>query len=156
MHPSLLFWTAALLNLAIVCAAALLGVRCARRGEIARHRQAMKVAGALVVAFLVAYGLKVWLIGREDMSLWTRFDLWILRLHETFVLLMLVAGATAFRQSRRLVGTRAVTRDAKDPDADPHALRLHRRAGRVAVVSALLGFLLAVGVLLGMYRRTAG
>lgn len=153
MQPSLLFWTGALVNLGVVCGVALLGVRCARRGEIARHRRAMKLASGLVFAFLLAYGMKVQLIGREDRSLWSAFDLWVLRVHEVFVVLMLGAGATAWIQSRRLLGTRAVTRDAKDPDPDPNTLRIHRRAGRIAVVSAVLGFLLAVGVLIGMVRR---
>lgn len=156
MHPSLLFWTGALVNLGVVCAVALLGVRCARRGEIARHRQAMKLATGLVFAFLLAYAMKVQLIGREDRSLWTELDLWVLRIHEVFVVIMLGSGAMAWVLSRRLLGTRAVTRDAKDPDPDPRTLRLHRRAGRIAVVSAVLGWLLAVGVLVGMIRRATG
>lgn len=155
MNPGLLFWTAALVNLGVVCLAAIVGVRLAHRGEIARHRRAMQLASWLVGAFLVAYvGKLVW-IGREDMSVWSRFDLWVLRCHELCVAAMLVAGGLAWIQARRLEGTRVVTRDARDPDADPKAVRLHHRAGWIAVVSALLGFVLAIGVLVGMFARSA-
>lgn len=153
MNPGLVFWTAALVNLGIICAMAILGVRCVRRGEIARHRQAMKLAGWLVLAFLLSYVLKVGLIGREDRSLWSSLDLWILRFHEIFVVIMLIAGASAWRKSRRLVATRSVTRDARDPEADPKVLRAHKRAGWAAVLSALAGFALAAVVLAGMYAR---
>ena len=153
MNPGLYFWTAALVDLAIVCATAILGVRCARRGEIARHRQAMKIASWLVVAFLLSYVLKVLVIGREDMSVWSSFDVWVLRFHELFVISMLVAGSAAWIQSRKLVGTRIVTRDPKDPEPDPRALRWHRRAGWSALLAALFGFALAIGVLAGMFQR---
>ena len=153
MTPGLYFWTAALMNLALVCATAILGVRCARRGEIARHRQAMKAASWLVVAFLLSYGLKIVVIGREDMSVWSTFDVWLLRVHELFVVSMLVAGSAAWIQSRKLVGTRIVTRDPKDPEPDPKAVRWHRRAGWSAILTAIVGFALAIGVLAGMYRR---
>ena len=116
----------------------------------------MKIASWLVVAFLLSYVAKVVLVGREDMSVWSRFDLWVLRCHELFVMAMLVAGAVAWIQAGRLDGTRIVTRDARDPDADPKAVRLHHRAGWIAVVSGVLGFVLAIGVLIGMYARAAG
>ncbi len=155
MNPGLVFWTAAFVNLGIVCAMAVLGVRCARRGEIARHRQAMKLASWLVVAFLLSYVLKVVMIGREDMARWSSLDLWLLRIHELFVLVMLIAGGIAWIQSRRLVATRSVTRDPRDPEADPGVLRRHRRAGWTAVLSALAGFALAGAVLAGMYARAS-
>jgi len=153
MNPALLFWTVAFVNLGIVCATAILGVRCARRGEIARHRRAMKVASWLVAGFLLAYLLKVAAIGREDMSAWSSFDLWVLRFHELFVVAMLIAGTTAWMQARKLVGTRLVTRDPRDPEPDAKVLRWHRRAGWSALLSAILGLALAVGVLAGMYQR---
>ncbi|MBY0400493.1 DUF420 domain-containing protein [Myxococcota bacterium] len=156
MNPGLLFWTVALLNLGVVCLVAIVGVRFAHRGEIARHRRAMKLASLLVVAFLLSYVAKVVLIGREDMSIWSGFDLWILRSHELCVVVMLIAGAVAWIQAGKLDGTRIVTRDARDPDADPKAVRLHHRAGWIAVTSAVAGFVLAIGVLAGMYARAAG
>jgi Protein of unknown function (DUF420) len=155
MNPGLFFWSAAFVNLAVICALALLGVRCAHRGEIARHRRAMKIASWLVVAFLMSYVLKVVLIGREDMASWSSLDLWILRGHELCVVLMLIAGSAAWIQSRKLAGTRVVTRDARDPEPDAKVLRGHKRAGWTAVLSALAGFVLAIGVLAGMYSRAS-
>lgn len=116
----------------------------------------MKLASWLVIAFLLSYVAKVALVGREDMAVWSQLDLWVLRFHELFVMAMLAAGCMAWFQARRLEGTRIVTRDARDPDADPKTVRLHHRAGGIAVVSAVLGFVLAIGVLAGMYRRANG
>jgi len=154
--PHLLFWTAALINLAVICGLALLGARCARRSEIARHRRLMKTASLLVLAFLVAYLVKVVVLGREDRSDWTLFDLWLLRVHELFVLQMVVAGSVAWWQGRKLIATRLVTLDPKDPEPSSSVARSHRLAGRLAVVGALLGLVLAIGVLAGMYARALG
>lgn len=153
MDPKLLFWTVALVNLAVLCGFALSGVRFVRRGEIARHRRAMKVASLLILAFLGAYVLKVVVLGREDQSVWTLFDVWILRIHELFVVLMIGAGSVAWLQVRKLVDTRLVTHDPNDPMPDPKVVRTHRMAGRTAVISAVLAFLLAIGVLIGMFAR---
>jgi hypothetical protein len=155
MESGLLFWTAALANLAVICLCAIVGVRCVRRGEIARHLRAMKIASWLVVAFLVSYVVKLGWLGREDRAAWSSADLGLLRAHETFVLVMLVAGATAWLQAGKLAGSRLVTRSPKDPDADPGALRFHKRAGWIAVLSAIAAFALAIGVLVGMYQRAA-
>jgi ABC-type phosphate transport system permease subunit len=106
-----------------------------------------------VLAFLVSYLLKLLILGREDRSTWTLFDLWVLRIHEVFVLQMVVAGAVAWTQVRKLLPTRLVTHDSQDPAPDPRVARIHRLAGRVAVVGAVLGFVLAIGVLAGMYVR---
>jgi uncharacterized membrane protein YozB (DUF420 family) len=156
MDPKLLYWTLALLDLGALCGFALFGVRYARRGEIARHRRAMKIASLLVVAFLASYAIKVAVLGREDRSAWTIVDVWVLRIHELFVLQMVVAGAVAWTQARKLVSTRLVTHDPKDAAPDPRVVRIHRISGRLAVVGAVLGFVLAVGVLSGMFARAAG
>ncbi len=153
MDPKLLFWTVALVNLAVLCGFALSGVRFVRRGEIARHRRAMKVASLLILAFLGTYVLKVVVLGREDQSVWTLFDVWILRIHELFVVLMIGAGSVAWLQVRKLVDTRLVTHDPNDPMPEPKVVRTHRMAGRTAVISAVLAFLLAIGVLIGMFAR---
>ena len=153
MDPKLLFWTAALVNLAVLCGYALSGVRLARMGEIARHRRAMKIASWLIVAFLGAYVLKVVILGREDQSVWTLLDVWVLRVHELFVMVMIGAGSVAWLQVKKLVDTRLVTHDPTDPMPDPRVVRIHRIAGRTAVIGAVLAFLLAVGVLAGMFAR---
>jgi uncharacterized membrane protein len=155
MDPKLLFWAAALVDLGALCAVALFGVRCARRGEIARHRRAMKIASLLVLGFLVAYGLKIQLLGREDMAVWSTLDVWVLRIHELFVLQMLGGGTIAWLQARKLVGSRLVTHDPADPIPDPRTCRIHRIAGRTAVVGATLAFVGAIAVFAGMVGRTA-
>lgn len=156
MDPKLLYWTAALINLGVLCGFALFGWRHARRGEIARHQRAMKVATLLVLAFLVSYALKLQVLGREDMHLWSALDVWILRIHELFVLQMVLAGGVAWSRGRKLLPTRLVTHDPKDPLPDPRLVHVHRLAGRAAVIGALLGFLSAIGVLIGMYVRAFG
>ena len=153
MDAKLLFWTAAIVDLGALCLIAVLGVRHARRGEIARHRRAMKISSSLVLVFLGAYVIKVFLLGREDMSVWTTLDVWVLRIHELFVLQMLGAGAVAWILGRRLRMTRLVTHDPADPKPDPRILRVHRVAGRTSVIGATLAFVMALGVLLAMYLR---
>ena len=153
MDPKILFWAAALLNLGVLCGFGLLGVRYARRGEIARHRQNMKVASLLILGFLAAYVLKVVFLGREDQSVWSSLDVWVLRIHELFVVFMLVGGSIAWRQGRKLEGTRIVTRDPADPVPDPKVLQTHRRAGWTAVLGGVLAFFMAIGVLAGMIAR---
>lgn len=153
MDPKLFFWTCALADLGAVCGTALFGVRYVKRGEIARHKRAMKTASLLIVVFLVSYVLKLVFLGREDMSTWTSFDVWVLRIHELFVFQMLTGGSIAWIQARKLLKTRLVTHDSNDPAPDSRTVRIHRLAGRTAVVGSVFAFLLAIGVLIGMYGR---
>jgi uncharacterized membrane protein YozB (DUF420 family) len=153
MDAKLFFWTCALADLGVLCGIALFGVRYARRGEIARHKRAMKIASLLVVAFVGSYVLKVQFLGREDMSVWTTLDVWVLRIHELFVLQMVVAGSVAWIQARKLIKTRLVTHDPNDPVPDAKTVRIHRLAGRTAVIGSVFAFLFAIGILAGMYSR---
>lgn len=153
MDPKIIFWAVALVNLGVLCGFGLFGVRYARRGEIARHRRQMKIASLLIVAFLAAYLLKVVVLGREDQSLWSTLDVWVLRIHEIFVLFMLGGGVVAWLQGRKLEGTQLVTRDPSDPAPDPKVARTHRIAGRTSVITGTLAFLMAIGVLAGMIAR---
>lgn len=131
MDPKLIYWTGALINLGVLCGIALFGVRYARRGEIARHRRAMKIASALVVAFLVSYALKLVFLGREEMAVWSPLDVWVLRIHELFVLQMILGGSVAWAQARKLLGTRLVSHDEADPPASVDVVRVHRIAGQI-------------------------
>ena len=153
MDPKILFWTAATADLGAVCLIAVHGVRHARRGEIARHKRSMKIAALLVVAFLVSYLVKVQFLGREDMSAWTTLDLWVLRIHELFVTQMLIGGVVAWVQGRKLLPTRLVTHNPKDPVPDSKTLQIHRIAGRTAVIGSILAFVMALGILTGMVLR---
>lgn len=156
MTLQLLYWTAALLNLAVICILALLAIRHARRSEIARHRRSVRIASWLVLAFLGSYVVKLMWLGREDRSDWTLFDVWMLRIHEVFVLQMVVAGVVAWLHGRKLLPTRLVTLEASDPEAPAPLARRHRIAGRTAVAGACLALLFAIGVLAGMYDRALG
>jgi len=156
MDPKLLYWTAALINLGVLSAMAVAGVFQARRGEIARHQRSMKIAAILVLAFIVSYVGKLAWLGREDMSVWSTLDIWVLRIHEIFVLVMVVGGIVALVQARKLLPTRLVTHDPEDPNPDPSVVRLHRLAGRASVIGSVLGFVMAIGILAGMYARAAG
>jgi hypothetical protein len=153
MDPKLLYWTGAFANMGVVVALAVRGVWLRRRGEIARHRRHMLGGGALVLLFLVSYALKLAWLGREALEHWSAADVWVLRLHETCVLAMLVGGGFAASRGFRLAGTRAASGRADDPPAPPALARWHRRGGWLAVSGAVLGLLSAGLVLLGMYRR---
>lgn len=153
MDPNLIFWTAAVANFIVLAGFVFRGVRQIKRGEVARHRRSMIVAASLVVAFLVSYGFKLGLLGREDRSLWSASDVWILRFHELCVLAMIVGGGAALVLGSRLVQTRRFTFSPDDPMAEPRDLARHRFAGRVAVGGALLGVISAVFVWLGMLSR---
>ena len=153
MDPRIVFWTAALLNMVVIVALGLRGVRQVRRGDPLAHRRSMLTACALVVLFLLAYLVKRPLLGAEDLSQWSRgavVNLWV---HESFVAIMLVAGAVALVLGRRIATTRRVTGHETDSPAPPEILRRHRRVGWTALVAAGFGLLTACGILLGMLLR---
>lgn len=153
MDPKLIFWTGAFANMSLIVALAFVGVRARRRGDIALHVRCMLTGAVLVAAFLLAYVWKLAFLGREDMDAWSGASVWVLRIHETCVLVMLVAGALAVRRGRALRATRNVTRDPADPAAPLQQVRGHRGAGQLAVGAAVLGLLTAGVVLFGMYQR---
>ena len=68
-------------------------------------------------------------------------------------LAVLLAGSAGATLAFRMRKTRMVTRNPEDPPAAESIVRWHRRLGRTAVVSALLGFVSAGFVLAGMYSR---
>jgi uncharacterized membrane protein YozB (DUF420 family) len=153
MDAKVLYWSAALVNMVAVAGLAGWGVRCARRGELARHARAMRAAALLVGLFLLSYLLKLAFLGREALGEWSPLALWTLRVHELCVLVMLVGGATALALGRRLRRSRRFTRDDADPPAPASLLRRHRLAGRSALAGAILGAATAALVLGGMYAR---
>jgi uncharacterized membrane protein YozB (DUF420 family) len=153
LDPKVLYWTGAFVNLVVIAALAVRGVRLAKAGEYARHARAMTAAAILVGAFLLSYALKLLFLGREAPGTWGTNAVWILRIHELCVLVMLIGGITALVLSRRLRGTVLFTRAAKDPAAPPALTKRHRIAGRSAVIGALLGATTAALVLTGMYAR---
>ncbi|MFN7962283.1 MAG: DUF420 domain-containing protein [Thermoanaerobaculia bacterium] len=145
MNTTLSFWTASLLLLAVAIAMGFAGWRHIRYGRVEEHRRRMRAAMWLVVAFLVAYLAKVAFLGRENLALWDSRSLWILRLHETVISVMLLAGGVA-----RWLGQKAADRDCLGSPAN----RWHRWFGRLALVAGLCGLVTAALVLAGMYART--
>ncbi len=111
----------------------------------------MRIAGSLVGLFLVFYAIKLPILGREDRSLWSTSELWTLYVHELCIVAMLAAGVLAALQARRF----GEIRDGPNlaPEADERDRRLHRMAGRIAVISSMFALLTAAAVLTGMYSR---
>ncbi|MDJ0850781.1 MAG: DUF420 domain-containing protein [Myxococcota bacterium] len=153
MDPNLLFWTGALANMGVVVALAALGVRQRRRGDVSAHRRSMKAAALLVALFVGAYALKLLFLGREALETWSPGAVWVLRVHELCVAVMLLGGVAAGLRARMLRRTRNATRDPADPVAPAGVASWHRRAGWAAVVAAALGLVTASFVLAGMYQR---
>jgi len=153
LDAKLAFWALALANMGIIVVLVARGVRAIRRNDIATHQASMKLAGVLVVGFLVAYVFKRGLLGGEDLVVWGTAARANLYVHETFVTAMLVVGLIAFRLGRGLARTRRVTGASEDPPPTPAQLRRHRRAGWIAVIAVGGGFLTACGVLAGMIGR---
>ena len=153
MDPKISFWTFALANMALIVVLASRGVRQIRRGDVGAHRRSMLTACGLVALFLGSYLLKRFLVGSEDLSVWSRPALVNLWVHEAFVALMLIAGGTAWVLGRRLARTRRVSASADAPPADPAQLRRHRRAGWTALVASFVGLATACGILAGMLAR---
>jgi uncharacterized membrane protein YozB (DUF420 family) len=153
VDAKLAYWTWALANLLAIVICAGIGVVRIRRGELRAHRRLMLTASALVGLFLASYVLKLQLLGREPLELWSAAQVTMLRIHELFVGLMLLGGALAGHRAWRM---RASLRGASTlPAATERGRdrRFHRRAGRAAVVAAVFGFLTAGVVLYGMYER---
>jgi len=110
-------------------------------GDVAGHRRAMHLAAALIGAFLLAYVGKALVLGLDDLSVWPRWQVRLLRVHESLMVSMLIAGSAAriyAARARRGVGTTA---------------RTHRWLGRGALFAAACGLATGTVVLLGMYQR---
>ena len=152
MDAKLVFWTLALVNLAVMVGCTLVGVRRIRAKDVRGHRRMMLTAASLVVLFLVAYGIKVVTLGHEDKSRWTSLDYTVLYVHETCIAVMLLAGGYAGYRALRF------RRSLPEGDLPPAERRLadrrdHRRAGWAAAVASALAFVTAAGVLVRMYGR---
>jgi uncharacterized membrane protein YozB (DUF420 family) len=153
VDAKLLFWTGALVNMAVAVGVGARGIQLVRRGDVARHRRAMLTASALVLGFVGAYVVKLAALGGEDLDVWSTGARGVLYFHETCVALMLIAGAVAGRRAWQLRRTRRITGSPAHPAAAPAALHGHRRAGRTALLAAVLGVLSATVMLAGMYSR---
>jgi uncharacterized membrane protein YozB (DUF420 family) len=153
LDANVMFWTGAFVNMALVVALMVVAIRSIRAGKVTRHKRAMLSAMGLIVLFLVAYPMKVAMLGREELSTWSAAARGTLYFHESCVLVMLLAGTVALTRAWRLRNTRVVTRNAEHPPAPGTTLTWHRRAGWTGVVGGVLGFISAAFVLAGMYGR---
>ena len=115
----------------------------------------MLAAGSLIGMFLVSYVLKVSFLGREDLDLWSTGRVILLYVHETCILVMLLAGVTAgyraYRFRRSLPAGPLLPPEA----SASQERRWHRRAGWTAVVASVLAFVTSIFVLVGMYTATS-
>ena len=111
----------------------------------------MRIAGSLVGLFLVSYAMKLPMLGREDRSLWSTSELLTLYAHELCIVTMLVAGVVAALHARRFGEIRDGPNPA--PDASGSDRRVHRIAGRIAIIASLFALFTAAAVLTGMYSR---
>src|SRR5215831_14009801 len=148
--PKVVYWTAALANMVVAFGFAAAGVARIRRGEVAAHRRAMKTAALLVLLFVVSYVVKVPVLGRERLDTWAPRFVAVLRVHETFVMTMVLAGALALALAT-LGGLARLGRAA--PERRTRTARFHRAAGWTAVATCALGAATAGYVLYGMYAR---
>ena len=153
MAENFIFWCFALLNMGVLFAFVVAGVRQIRRGEAAAHKRSMMTAASLVGLFLVSYVAKAMFLGKEDVSVWSSFHETNLYVHEFFVMSMLLAGGFAIWRASKMAGMRNVTRNRADPIAPEALVRLHTRAGWTVVVSAALGLATAAIILAGMVAR---
>ncbi len=153
MDPKVLYWTFAFINMGFVVGLGVYGVNRLKAGHPSRHRRLMITASCLVLGFLVSYVLKLQFLGREDLSVWSRLAVFVLRFHETCVLVMVVGGGLALYWGKQLRVTRSFSLNPEDPLAESSLARRHRRAGQVVLAGASLGFLSAGFVLAGMYAR---
>jgi len=153
MDPKVLYWTFAFINMGFVVGLGVYGAKQLEAGRPSRHRLLMITATCLVLGFLVSYVFKLQFLGREDLTLWSRFWVSVLRFHESCVLVMVIGGGLALYWGKQLRATRSFSLNPEDPQAENSLARRHKRAGGVALVGASLGFLSAGVVLAGMYSR---
>lgn len=147
MTPRLYFWTFAFFVFASLIGCALLAFREIRRGRVDRHRRFMNAAILLVVVFVLSYVSKLLLLGREDLSSWSPAAVVVLRIHEAFVTLMILAGGMARLRARGVPwrGTLNQARAALPP--------AHRWLGRTALISGVMALITATMVWVGMLVR---
>jgi uncharacterized membrane protein YozB (DUF420 family) len=156
LDPTLAYWSWALANFAGVVACAGLGVRGIRRRDVRTHRRYMLASAVLVGLFLLSYVVKVIFLGREDLGLWSAPSRAVLRIHETCIFVMLVAGATAGTRAWRFRRSLPTGLLPPPSEATQRGRLAHRRAGRVAVVASVLALATAALTLASMYARAGG
>ena len=155
VDPKVLYWTGALVNFFAVVVLASFGVRRIRARAVRSHRRLMLTAAGLIGLFLVSYVLKVSFLGGEDLDLWSTGRVTLLYVHETCILVMLLAGITAGYRAYRFRRSLPAAPLLPPEDSASEERRWHRRAGWTAVVASVLAFVTSIFVLVGMYTATS-
>ncbi len=152
IDPKTAYWTGALVNMAVVFGLVLAGALAIRRGRVRLHRRFVLTAAGLVGLFLLSYVVKLALLGREQLELWSRSYVWTLRFHEACVASLVIGGGVAIYQAVKL---NLFARESSLPGTSlPEGTHRHRRAGWTAIIGAGLGILSATYILQGMYARS--
>lgn len=150
MTPRTWFWLYAFALTAAIIAVAAIGVRHARKGNYQTHRARMNAVCWMVLVFVLSYVLKVAFLGKEDLDTWETGYVVTLRVHESFIAIMLVCGGytrlLAHRFRRSLDATRIQSEFAA-------MRRRHRLLGRVAIVAAIAAMATATALIVGMMQR---
>lgn len=152
---NLTYWTLAFVDLLLVTLLAVSGVVQIRRGDVVGHRTQMLRAAGLIVLFFAAYPFKLLFLGREPLIEWQPTHVTTLRVHESFIALMVLAAGVALWNARvlRLQEARDGSAAALPEAKVPGRIRLHRRCGRLAVLAATGALATSALVLYGMYDR---
>lgn len=138
----------------LISGAAGLSWRAIRRGDVPAHRRWIHRAGWLIVLFVVGYLVKVLAMGREGALAWPFWDQVVLRVHEGFVALMLIAGISARWLARRYPWPPAAASVPSEASRQWLQVReRHRRWGRLAMITCALVMLTGVMILIGMFLR---
>ena len=114
------------------------------------HRRWMNASCWLVVLFVVSYVFKVVFLGKEDLSTWKASYVVVLRIHELFIGVMLLAGglgrwlAHRFRDSLTATQVNAAMAILR---------RRHTILGKVTLVAASAALITASILIFGMLER---
>lgn len=145
MDARLAFWTFSLAIAGGALVLAISGVLAVRGGNVETHRRRMKGSVGLVIAFVASYGVKLAVIGREALHTWEPFFVTVLRVHQGFISVMLMAGIWALVLSPKTLSTDAAEREA--------ARLRHRLAGRIAIASFAAALSMSAITYWGMWQR---
>jgi len=147
MTANLAYWLFAYVLMSVTLVIAFRGVVHARARRFEAHMKAMVLACNILLFFVLTYVLKVFVLGREDKTDWTMLDLVILRVHESFIAIMLITGTRARLLARKLKG-----RLDNPLEADRAIRRSHALAGKIALGAAVCALGTATGVLWVLFR----
>jgi uncharacterized membrane protein YozB (DUF420 family) len=150
MDPKLLFWTGALANMWLIVAIACSGIAKVRSGDEVAHQRRMLTAASLVVLFVVAYAIKLIFLGREDLDQWQSWSVTLLRVHEFFVLCMIVGGVCAGYFIRKV---RQLEVHSPEEISIQVSRVAHAKAGKFTFLSVLGAAITATGVWVSMVLR---